>query len=110
MLKKSAKKKREEKSTNLPRIFAYSKSFLKSWENYSHSLKYDMNALKEVMLLLIANDSPLEPKWRDHQLHGKFKDYRECHIGGDFLLTYKVDLEDEHLIFSNLGTHSELFR
>jgi len=42
-----------------------------------------MNGLKEVMMLLIANDGGLSKKWLDHPLVGNWKGYRECHIGGD---------------------------
>ena len=45
---------------------------------------YNMRQLKEVMLLLIANDEPLGAEWLDHQLRGEWADHRECHVGGDF--------------------------
>jgi mRNA interferase YafQ len=42
-----------------------------------------MNRLKEAMLLLIANDGPLGPEWKDHPLTGgDWIGHRECHIGG----------------------------
>jgi mRNA interferase YafQ len=44
-----------------------------------------MNQLKRVMMLLIANDAPLEPQWFDHPLKGEWEDHRECHIGVNFL-------------------------
>lgn len=72
-----------------------------------------MNRLKEVMLLLVANDGPLDAEWKDHPLKGKWAGYRECHIGGDFLLIYKVDERAEKggmIVFIRAGTHSELFR
>ena len=56
----------------------------------SRAGRYDMNRLKEAMLLLIANDSPLGPEWLDHPLGGDWEGHRECHIGGDFLLAYKL--------------------
>jgi hypothetical protein len=40
-------------------------AFLKDWERLSRSGRYDLKRLKEVMLLLIANDSPLGPEWLD---------------------------------------------
>ena len=43
------------------------------------------------MLQLIANDTPLGPERRDHALKGVWANYRECHIGGDFLLIYRID-------------------
>jgi mRNA interferase YafQ len=66
-----------------------------------------LKRLKEAMLLLIAHDAPLAPEWLDHPLKGDWADHRECHIGGDFLLIYR--LEGNTLIFVRAGTHSELF-
>ena len=70
-----------------------------------------MRQLKEAMLLLIANDGSLGPEWRDHVLKGNWAGHRECHIGGDFLLAYKID--DDHrsgiVIFVRAGTHADLF-
>ena len=71
-----------------------------------------MNRLKAVMLLLIANEAPPSPERRDHALKGSWADYRECHIGGDFLLIYRVDDTDRpsgSIYFTRVGTHSELF-
>lgn len=70
-----------------------------------------MRRLKEAMLLLIANDGPLGPEWRDHPLKGDWGGYRECHIGGDFLLVYMVDDSGKvgQVIFVRAGTHAELF-
>ncbi len=77
----------------------------------SRSGRYDMGLLKEAMLLLIANDAPLGPEWRDHSLKGNWAGHRECHIGGDFLLVYKLDngAAPGGIVFVRAGTHSELF-
>lgn len=87
------------------------KPFTKDWERLSHSGRYDMNRLKAVMTLLIANDGPLPPEYKDHPLEGKWAEHRECHVAGDFLLIYK--LQDvgakEAVIFVRVGTHAELF-
>ena len=66
-----------------------------------------MNRLKEVMLLLIANDAPLSADWQDHPLKGGWADHRECHVGGDFLLIYQCD--GSMVVFVRAGTHSDLF-
>lgn len=59
---------------------------------------------------LVANDGPLGPEFRDHDLKSNLSGYRECHIGGDFLLVYKIDKgQPESVIFVRAGTHSELF-
>ena len=71
-----------------------------------------MQELKKVMLLLIGNDGPLPPRYKDHPLKGDWQDHRDCHIGGDWLLLYTVRHEgstNETAIFTRTGTHSELF-
>jgi len=107
ILKKTAASKR----STIPRASDYAKSFLKDWERLSRSGRYDMNRLKEAMLLLIANDAPLGPEWLDHPLGGDWKGYRECHIGGDFLLIYEFDdtAKNGSIVFVRAGTHAELF-
>lgn len=77
----------------------------------THSGRYNMRQLKDVMLLLIANDAPLGAEWKDHTLTGDWADHRECHIGGDFLLIYRLEARGsvEQIIFARAGTHSELF-
>jgi len=70
-----------------------------------------MTRLKEVMLLLVANDGPLGPEWEDHPLKGDKEGSRECHAGGDFLLIYKLDNRGDPgtVVFVRAGTHAELF-
>nr|WP_315419659.1 type II toxin-antitoxin system YafQ family toxin [uncultured Pseudomonas sp.] len=46
----------------------YVKTFLKDWERLSGSGRFDLNRLKEVMMLLVSNDGALAPKWLDHPL------------------------------------------
>ena len=109
---RSKKKPTSIKRARLPRAADYAKSFLKDWERLSHSGRYDMNRLKTVMLLLIANDEPLGSEWLDHSLKGDWEGHRECHIGGDFLLAYRLDDKVSGggiVVFVRTGTHAELF-
>jgi mRNA interferase YafQ len=105
------KKTAESKRTILPRSSDYSKSFLKDWVKLTQSGRYNMKKLKDAMLLLISNESPLGPEWLDHPLTGDWSGHRECHIGGDFLLIYKIDDSSKPgiILFIRVGTHSELF-
>ncbi len=105
------KRRAASKRAALPRSADYAKSFLKDWERLSRSGRFDMNRLKEAMLLLIANDAPLGPEWLDHPLKGQWEGHRECHIGGDFLLAYKLDDSQKTglVVFVRTGTHAELF-
>ena len=107
MIDKSAKRARQ------PRACDYAKAFSKDWERLSRSGRYDMRRLKKVMLLLVANDEPLGPEWKDHPLKGEWAGTRECHVGGDFLLIYEVDDtagKSGTVNFLRAGTHSELFQ
>jgi len=103
----TSRKPASGKRASPPRAFDYTKTFLKDWERLSRSGRYDLTRLKQAMLLLTSNDAPLGPEWLDHALKGDWADHRECHIGGDFLLIYR--LEGNILIFVRAGTHSELF-
>lgn len=107
----TSKKTAASKRASLPRISDITKKFTKDWERLSRSGRYDLNRLKEVMLLLIANDGPLGPEWLDHPLSGNWEGFRECHVGGDFLLIYQLENNEkpEMIIFVRAGTHAELF-
>ncbi len=107
----TSKKTAASKRTPLPRAANYTKAFLKDWERLSHAGRYNMHQLKEAMLLLIANNAPLGPEWLDHPLGGDWQGHRECHIGGDFLLAYKLEDIGKHglVVFVRAGTHAELF-
>jgi len=62
-----------------------------------------------VMELLFSNKA-IPEHYLDHELSGSDWDgARELHIGGDFLLVYKVDIKKQLITFIAIGTHSELF-
>lgn len=103
----SKKKPAAEKRAALPLTSDYAKSFVKDWDRLSRSGRYDMRRLREVMLLLIANDGPLGAEWRDHELTGEWRGFRELHVGGDFLLIYIANASS--ITFTRAGTHAELF-
>ncbi|CRZ19941.1 type II toxin-antitoxin system YafQ family toxin [Kingella kingae] len=82
----------------------------------SNQFKRDVKKQWEILLTeewtdvswCLIHDEPMAEKYRDHQLTGNLKDYRECHIKPDLLLLYWV--EDNEVKLARLGTHSELFR
>ena len=104
----TSKKTAAQKRADFPRSPDYTKTFRKDWQRLSHSGRYDMHRLKAAMLLLIANDGSLPPEYMDHALSGDWADFRECHVGGDFLLIYQLPA-GSGVIFARAGTHSELF-
>lgn len=52
---------------------------------------------------------PLEEKYKDHELKGKYKGFRECHIQPDWLLVYMVEKDILVLTLVDTGTHADLF-
>ena len=60
----------------------------------------DREKLREVIVLPMEG-KPLPPRCKDHPLGG------DSHIEPDWLLIYKIDGGDLHLIPT--GTHSDLF-
>lgn len=106
--KKPAAKTAGSKRAVLPRESFHSKAFLKDWQRLAHAGRYDLHRLKEAMSLLILADAPLSPEWLDHALKGDWQDHRECHIGGDFLLIYR--LEGSGIVFVRAGSHADLFK
>ena len=62
-------------------------------------------------MLLIANDGTLGPEWLDQPLSGEWEGHRECPIGGDFLLSYKLhdSAKQGLIVFVRTDTHADLF-
>ena len=52
----------------------------------------------------------LEEKYRDHELIGKFKGFRECHIKPDWLLIYLIENDILTLTLVDTGTHADIFK
>ena len=69
----------------------------------------DIKLLEDIVDKL-QNGIPLEEKHRDHELKGKLKGFRECHIQPDWLLMYLI--EDDVLVLTlvDTGTHSDMFK
>ena len=86
------------------RDLIFKKKFSKDVERIKRTGR-DMSRLADVIDFL-AEGRPMPLSNRDHQLAGNFKDYRECHLGGDWLLLYQ--LTDETVIFVRTGSHSDL--
>ena len=68
----------------------------------------DLKLLDKVITML-QNDIPLEEKYRDHELKGKYQGVRECHIQPDWLLIYLKENEVLTLTLVDTGTHADLF-
>jgi mRNA interferase YafQ len=69
--------------------------------------RHNMKQLKILIGLLVAHDAPLDAEWLDHPLKARWADHRECHVGGDFLLIYRLD--GNEITFIRAGSHAQLF-
>lgn len=98
----------KHKRAILPYQTSYTRTFEKSWERYNRAGRYDMHDVIAAMNL-VTSRLPLPAFYLDHALKGHYQGYRELHVGGDYLLVYKVDDSQHLIIFTDFGTHSELF-
>ena len=69
---------------------------------------YDLELLYAVTDTLQAGKK-LSAKHKAHNLLGKYKGCRECHITPDWLLIYQITEDKIFLLLSRTGTHSDLF-
>jgi mRNA interferase YafQ len=80
-------------------------------KDYKREAKGQHRATLDADLLavasLLAADSPLPERFRDHPLTGEWIDHRDCHIKPDLVLIYRVP-DEERLELVRLGSHSEL--
>ena len=66
-------------------------------------------ALLDDVVEKLLHGIALEEKNVDHELKGKFKGFRECHIQPNWLLIYLLEDEILTLTLVDTGTHSDLF-
>ena len=78
-------------------------------KQYKKLVTSDKELLKEVIILL-AQNSDLDEKYKDHKLMGNFKDLRECHVKPDLLLIYKINDDILELALVQVGNHNSLFK
>jgi mRNA interferase YafQ len=70
--------------------------------------RMNINKLREVMGIII-NEQPLPPERHNHPLHGEWEGAFDCHIQGDWVLTYEIDPVARTVTFHRTGSHSDLF-
>ncbi len=70
--------------------------------------KFGLTAPLIDVLSHLINNKSLPVQYRDHQLKGELKRFRECHIRPDLLLMYEK--YDDKIVLVRLNSHSELFK
>jgi mRNA interferase YafQ len=107
--KRAGKNAAGRERTPVPQASGHTKQFLADRDTRSKSGRFDLKRLKDVMMAPIANDGSLPLARKDRALHGKeWRDCRECHIGENFLLFYKLGANSD-IVFVCSSNHSELF-
>ena len=83
------------------------KSFRKDYKKLSKS---EINET-DIVIKKLLNDEILGPEYKDHDLHGNYEGFRECHILPDLLLIYKKLLNGELLILTlyRISSHTNIF-
>ncbi len=77
-------------------------------KDYKKSVKKRLNIKKLITVITkLAAGEKLPPKFKEHNLLGKYNKFRECHIDPDWLLIYQI--AETELTLIRTGTHSELF-
>lgn len=83
----------------------------------SSSFKRDMKSLSKEerretseVIQRLARGEELDEKYRDHQLRGKLKSFRDCHIRPDLVLIYRINDDILELYLYRIGSHSKLYK
>lgn len=85
----------------------YSKRFVRAMKRCKKNGK-DLTLLAETIELLVQ-EGKLPEAYKPHLLQDDLIGYWECHIEEDWLLVWKQNDKKLTLIFTNTGTHQELF-
>lgn len=86
----------------------YGKKFRKQFRKLLKSGSFDREKVEKIIDDLTEGKT-LAPVFRDHQLTGDMQIYRECHVSGDILIVYRKFDSLQKIVFSQIGSHSELF-
>ena len=84
--------------------FATTKKFDKEYAKLNESDKKIVDSVVEMLL----SGEPLPEKYRDHQLKGNLKDFRDCHVKGDLVLIYSKENDVLIMTAYRINSHSEL--
>lgn len=85
-----------------------SNTFVKDLERVIKQGKNIAELDKVVQLLQTGEELP--DRYKDHQLKGNMKQFRELHIQPDWLLIYIRNKKELILTLSRTGSHAELLK
>lgn len=65
--------------------------------------------LMRYVISLLCETGTLPSEYRPHKLSGKYEGLWECHIQPDWLLVWSQNDTELLLLFTDTGTHADLF-
>jgi len=68
----------------------------------------DMDKFKSLIKLLVKGKA-LPLKNKNHNLFSNWSGFQECHIEPDWLMIYRVDVDEKTIELARMGSHSDLF-
>ncbi|MBA5248602.1 MAG: type II toxin-antitoxin system YafQ family toxin [Gammaproteobacteria bacterium] len=82
----------------------------KSFEKEARKLRISNTHQAKIYIYIgkLLSNEPLPNETRDHPLTGEYMDYRECHLGGDLLIIYRIT--DNTVALLRIGSHAQLFK
>ena len=79
-------------------------------KSYKRAVKRGLDiSLLDRVIDKLSKGYRLEPKYKDHELKGKYQGFNECHIKPDWLLIYLIEDDILTLTLVDTGSHSDLF-
>ncbi len=82
---------------------SYHQHFIKAYKKLSQKLQQVTDDK-----IRIFRREPSQRELNNHKLHGKWEGYRSINITGDYRAIFCIS-EDQHVIFSLVGTHHQLY-
>ena len=89
-------------------IIRHTKAYRKAYRKISRSGRFPKKEIDSVIDAL-ARGEKLAVSYNDHGLSGEFIGHRECHLGFDLLLIYRIEDKNLVLVLVGLGSHDDLF-
>ena len=88
----------------------YTSKFKKEYKRAKKRTRsgFDEDEFRAVISKL-AKREPLDEKYDDHPLHGKFEGSRDFHLGFDLVVVYEIKDDILELQVMRIGTHDEVF-
>lgn len=82
--------------------------FKKSYKRIISSGNFKPKIFERIIELLIQG-TEIGEQYHDHALKGNFYGLRECHIYGDCLLIYEININEKYVRLIDVGNHANLF-